>query len=704
MPKSHRTCEHCGTSYSKKEHYERHVRTHTREKPFNCMQDECSSKFSRRDALNRHVRICHPNEDVDASTSTPNVPESQRVLPSPEQSDCFGGLTEVPELLHDSHENVPVHSPNSPSTNLANDVGWQWQWDDGLSLDATFSVDDLFTFDPSMLDLGTTWMPPLRAPSGELQSLDVPLPPVQASSAPPPNDPPQLQASPQWFTRIVRSTLTQHPRLSAVSSRDRTPVATAEGEPAEVSRDALASSLILTQPVLNTALPCTQFLNRCIHTFTTRLWPVIPVVHLPAFKPARTHPLLLLSICSLGALADGSDQALYYAGRLFDGVQKAILVAFSPDRALDMNTIAALQAAVIGQTFALLSGRPEHLMTVQAFHGTLFVTTRECYNSLLRSQRPHGPAYSSLQAKDWSDWVTLQTVTRLLNAVYIHNGEIAAIMQQPAFTRTQPLTIPVAAPDNLFLAKTADEWANLQHTHAAHTLPSRSTFSSCAMLECFIGEISHARCSPFHLLSDQDINEFQTALCTWFQSSVDSFRTDRVQRLTMLSLWHSCFLLLLCDINLVERACARDESSIPTTELQQLRDWMLTPRAKQCISHAVLLCRLTDDMRLCDVPAAHVARSLWHAGLVLAAYSSLAPAQPPRSLHESSESYESIEALHQANFLSETDLDFLKDGPTPSKCSSLAFSIPTTLRHLGPWPVAMSYARTLSQVLVFFEA
>jgi hypothetical protein len=190
-----------------------------------------------------------------------------------------------------------------------------------------------------------------------------------------------------------------------------------------------------------------------------------------------------------------------------------MLVAFSPDRPLDKHTIAALQAAVIGQTFALLSGRAEHLMSVQASHGTFFVATRECFNSIVRSRRPHD---SCFQAKDWSEWVTTQTVTRLLNPVHVHNGEIAAITQQPAFTRTQPLTIPVAAPDNRFLAKNANEWANLQHTQSAHSLPSRSTFSSCAMLECFIGEISHARCSSFHLLSDQDIDEYQTALCTWF--------------------------------------------------------------------------------------------------------------------------------------------------------------------------------------------
>jgi hypothetical protein len=694
MPQSSRTCEYCGTSYSKKEHYERHLRTHTRERPFNCAR--CSSKFSRRDALGRHVRICHPQEH-DSRIATPGTldanapddvpqPQPQRPLPSAEQNNC------LEDLFHDSNAGPPVQSP---SINLANDHGWQW--DDTLNLDATFSIDDLCNFDPSTVDLSTPWMPLLRS-SGELD-----VPPFQASSAPV-NSLPRPQASPQWFTHIAHPT--HHPGLSAGPSRARTPAATSEGE---ISRDALASSLVLKQPVPNTTLPSAPFLNRCIHTFTTRLWPVVPIIHLPSFKPAQTHPLLLLSICSLGALADGSKQALYYAERLFEGVQKAILVSFSPapDRAFDKRTLAALQAAAIGQTFALLSGKAEYLITAQAFHGALFVAVRKSYNILLGPQPPPDSSPNSLQAKDWDEWVTAQTVIRLVNAVYVHNGEIAAITQQPASQRVQPLMIPVAAPDNLFLAKTSDEWVSLQHTQPADSAaPHRSTFSSCAILECFIGEISHARCSPFHAMSDQHIDEYQKALSTWFLESAESFGPDTVQRFTMLTLWHSCFLLLLCDVNLVEKASGRDGPSISNAETQQLRDWMLTPRVKQCVYHAVLLCRLTDDIRICDVPAAHVARSLWHAGLVLAIYSSLAQSQPLNgSSNVTAERYGGgIEALRQAGFLTESDLEVLKEDPIPKRCGTLAFGISTTLRHLGPWPAAGCYASTLDQVLNFNES
>ncbi|KAL4948828.1 hypothetical protein BDW69DRAFT_86450 [Aspergillus filifer] len=49
-----RTCVHCGRSFRRTEHLERHVRTHTKEKPYTCY---CGAAFSRRDLLKRHMGI-----------------------------------------------------------------------------------------------------------------------------------------------------------------------------------------------------------------------------------------------------------------------------------------------------------------------------------------------------------------------------------------------------------------------------------------------------------------------------------------------------------------------------------------------------------------------------------------------------------------------------------------------------------------------
>ncbi|OOF95317.1 hypothetical protein ASPCADRAFT_397054 [Aspergillus carbonarius ITEM 5010] len=54
-----RPCPHCGRTFKRTEHLERHVRTHTKEKPFLC---HCGSSFSRPDLLKRHRKLTHHEE------------------------------------------------------------------------------------------------------------------------------------------------------------------------------------------------------------------------------------------------------------------------------------------------------------------------------------------------------------------------------------------------------------------------------------------------------------------------------------------------------------------------------------------------------------------------------------------------------------------------------------------------------------------
>ncbi|KAK2032521.1 hypothetical protein LX32DRAFT_582696 [Colletotrichum zoysiae] len=67
-----RACPHCGRSFKRTEHLERHVRTHTKEKPFIC---RCGAAFARRDLLTRHQRIAF-HEDGSESPEGPSEPDS----------------------------------------------------------------------------------------------------------------------------------------------------------------------------------------------------------------------------------------------------------------------------------------------------------------------------------------------------------------------------------------------------------------------------------------------------------------------------------------------------------------------------------------------------------------------------------------------------------------------------------------------------
>ncbi|KAH7113042.1 hypothetical protein EDB81DRAFT_893731 [Dactylonectria macrodidyma] len=55
------SCGTCNTTFQRREHYQRHLRTHTKEKPFAC--SECAQSFGRVDSLARHHTAIHLHAD-----------------------------------------------------------------------------------------------------------------------------------------------------------------------------------------------------------------------------------------------------------------------------------------------------------------------------------------------------------------------------------------------------------------------------------------------------------------------------------------------------------------------------------------------------------------------------------------------------------------------------------------------------------------
>ncbi|KAF5696466.1 early growth response [Fusarium mundagurra] len=678
------SCSICGNKYSKREHYERHVRVHTREKPFACPQ--CTAAFSRRDTLRRHIRSLHPDVQ-DVSRTTDNVALSVSHDTATRTQACAQLPTANVEPLNYDAGLGCAPTPSFPDVlvQFASET-FDWQWDSALNLDPSFLMGDLGICEP---DVGRPGTPACLSRSSVPETLAIS---------------PQPGSFPEQLLETQNS---DAHNLSPAAGG----VGASQSGVDEAARDMLAKSL--WQRVPDTILPSTGFLNRCIYLYTTHVWPLIPVVHLPTFQPAQVHPLLVLNICAIGALAEGSPSAYHHAVRLFEGVRKAILVSISMEPRGSHQTLAVLQASVIGQTCVILSGQTTHIRTARLFHGTLAISMQEYYNSVVKSWNSSPvdsctPGQDSEAPLDWQRWIKEQTLLRLCSAVQIHNGEIAATVNQPAQLRTQ-ICPQAAEPDTLYLAKTADEWRTLRSCFASANGQPVAMLSSCAELAHTAAEISHSKLASSDDGRTKDVSTITSSLIKWLEKQRGLLSPERKHRLSPMMLWHSCFLMISCDFELIERSCTplgqdpavlRRPASLALSS-PSLKDWACSKDACTAALHAIFIFKLLEDFRVSEAPSIHVARCAWQAGLVLAVYSLSTSDQGDAIASWSGDLQDHPELLlaHQVGVLTERNWNSISQPISAAQSRNMAYQLCTILRHLGPWGNAAWFSNKLAEVL-----
>lgn len=141
--------------------------------------------------------------------------------------------------------------------------------------------------------------------------------------------------------------------------------------------------------------------------YFTRFNPIFPIVHAPTFRPSTRRSLLLLSICSIGSLFLASPSATAQGTKLFERLNKTILASVRAALAAMASTIEAewsqwesylirgggealamTQAALIGQTFGMLSGVFSSSSLLTGHWMTLLILDAESKASSNRTDLP----------------------------------------------------------------------------------------------------------------------------------------------------------------------------------------------------------------------------------------------------------------------------------------------------------------------------
>lgn len=85
-------------------------------------------------------------------------------------------------------------------------------------------------------------------------------------------------------------------------------------------------------------------------------------------------------------------------------------------------------------------------------------------------------------------------------------------------------------------------------------------------------------------------------------------------------LWHSIFINLYANINVLECACGREGYGLAQMHASSVRSWIQSPDAKRALLHAMLLQRAFEALPAGAEPAIHVPLSLYHCGIVWACF------------------------------------------------------------------------------------
>ena len=170
-----------------------------------------------------------------------------------------------------------------------------------------------------------------------------------------------------------------------------------------------------------------EYLNLCLQMYFDHFHPIFPVIHAPTFRPRAWNVLLSISMCSIGSLFIGSPEATAQGDQLYIRLNKAILASWEthflePKR----STLPICQAALLGQTFGLLSQKSANRFMTEMFQGTLLAWGRKVDAFKVTEDGTSVEGLSGTALSDrWRAWARAEELRRFGLALYIHDTEIA---------------------------------------------------------------------------------------------------------------------------------------------------------------------------------------------------------------------------------------------------------------------------------------
>jgi hypothetical protein len=516
---------------------------------------------------------------------------------------------------------------------------------------------------------------------------------------------------------------------TAQTSRARTPNTDLEGGPLQTqfivdqqySND-ISRQLKPVQPQFDTIYSA-EYLNLCLQMYFAHFHPVFPVIHAPTFRPRTYNKLLLISICSIGSLFIGSPEATAQGHQLYVRLNKAILASWETHLSESKrSTLPICQAALLGQTFGLLSQKSADRFMTEVFQGTMLAWGRKVDAFTMTEDgtsvaRLTGTALTNT----WRAWARAQELRRFALALYIHDTEIAGLFQRNPYLRHQSIAYPSCSADDAFEASTAEDWQKLrlEENQRTHGLPPTkigewiqknndnhaedslsvsiggSSFVAYASL-ANIGGCLMELVRPEEWPSN-DTETYVQGLLKWYTVYLCNAQSTTDPHCLRV-LWHQYSLLCYSDAALLGRAL---DAQSKASDIGAAKSWAESTKAICAMLHACLLQKRAAELKLGMVPPIHLPRAVFTAGLVFTAFKRFSSQSRSNSRILADQRRSSLLNMPGIAIIAQSESQTLEQVATSvcdslsQRLSTLPYSCIILLRKLSHWSVSEVFADNL---------
>ncbi|KAL2837696.1 hypothetical protein BJY01DRAFT_251321 [Aspergillus pseudoustus] len=563
----HGSCTHCGRSFRRKEHLERHLRTHTNEKPFKCI---CGASFSRRDLLTRHARLAHSESGVAAAgpraegDGQSSLADHNNVPAKPDPFIFYvptaaAGQVQRAASLPPTRETALPSPAGQPSTqDLSGVLGEPEHATLPPDISDAFlqmSPDELYPFDEFTNFLDSIGLPAEWAPAGieiasnpsvdtgvaqivDQSSLDRDLEDAAQDDSP-------FHA---WLPSVPPNAETIHSFNEMASYKPQEKVS-----PFRVDEKQRTRILTLLdghrKTIPNFSLPSRHTLSRYLVAFFEGFHMHMLFFHIPTFRLTDHSPELILAIMAAGAqyrFEYRNASSFFHAARAI--VSRRLQPYNVENQEVPMQgmigtneipTLSPSQEIMIVRCLLILMGfatwQPPAMLR-EAFN------LRNALITILRHSGLEEPTETlPLGTGSWAQWIELESSRRskLSAFAFIDTYSIAYNHYPPIRNHEVKLRMPCQT--RLWNAPTAAEWLAameaagqeqlIYHDALSKLLSGSNSASSLSPMPSPLGNyyLLHGLIQRIHIirelaldlgdasldLPEDDLNRLETALVTW---------------------------------------------------------------------------------------------------------------------------------------------------------------------------------------------